>query len=299
MSPSQDRARGALVGLALGDALGMPISGLSHIHVRTYYKGIKGLRADEKRRDLEAGQWTVHTQRARALAGALAASPGNPEDAREAFEARLARTRLRRASSLPRPSSDPAAAAAPLGVWAAQTDASGADVREAVRLLLAGVDDRPEALVGAVAQAEAVHAALHADAPGDAWPGLLDTAAEAAREAERAWGASARVSDRLADVRRHLDEFPLDLQDRCDGSGGGATEAFPFALAMTARGPSLVEATLLSAINVGGSASAIGAVAGSLLGAMHGASAFPAEWLDGLEDRESLAAEADAMAATF
>ena len=43
----RDKVRGALLGTAVGDALGMPVEGLSHQNVRTYYKGIKGYRADE------------------------------------------------------------------------------------------------------------------------------------------------------------------------------------------------------------------------------------------------------------
>src|SRR5690554_4522784 len=70
---NRDRALGALLGAAVGDALGMPVDGLSHQNVRLYYKGVKGYTADEKRGDLDAGQWTAHTQRLRALAAALAA----------------------------------------------------------------------------------------------------------------------------------------------------------------------------------------------------------------------------------
>ena len=84
----RDRLVGALLGSAIGDALGMPVEGLSHPNVRTYYRGIKEMRADEKRGDLAAGQYTADTQRARALARALAAStPDSPEEARLAFHA--------------------------------------------------------------------------------------------------------------------------------------------------------------------------------------------------------------------
>ena len=67
-----DRVLGTLLGTAVGDALGMPIDGLSHQNVRTYYKGIKAYRADEHRRDLGAGQWTALTQRMFALVRSLA-----------------------------------------------------------------------------------------------------------------------------------------------------------------------------------------------------------------------------------
>ena len=65
---------------------------------------------------------------------------------------------------------------------------------------------------------------------------------------------------------------------------------------MVARAPDLLEPTLLSAINVGGDAAAVGAMTGALLGAIHGASAFPAEWTDALEDADAIRAEAEALA---
>ena len=97
----RDRIAGTVLGSALGDALGMPVEGLSHINVRTYYKGIKEMRADEKRRDLQAGQFTADTQRARALTRALTvAPPDSPEAARAAFVARQPMGRLGRAEEI-------------------------------------------------------------------------------------------------------------------------------------------------------------------------------------------------------
>ena len=64
---------------------------------------------------------------------------------------------------------------------------------------------------------------------------------------------------------------------------------------MFARGPDLPEATLLSAINVGGDASAIGAMVGALLGARNGWSAFPEEWRSNLEKVDRLREEAEAL----
>ncbi|MGB3545078.1 ADP-ribosylglycohydrolase family protein, partial [Rubrivirga sp.] len=85
-APFRDRLVGTIIGSALGDALGMPVEGLSHQNVRTYYKGIKELRADEKRSDLEAGQWTADTQRARSLMRALSTgAPDSPDEVRAAF----------------------------------------------------------------------------------------------------------------------------------------------------------------------------------------------------------------------
>ena len=292
----RDRLVGALLGSAIGDALGMPVEGLSHPNVRTYYRGIKEMRADEKRGDLAAGQWTADTQRARLVTRALtAATPDSPEEARVAFHAALeAAGPLRRGDVTVRPSSAPAACAAPLGVQARLRGLGSLAVARWAGLLLAPIDASPAAHVAAAAQAAAVQACLGRDAVTGA--GLIAAALGTARDAERLLGADARVSARIALVGQNLAAFPLDLQDLCNGTGSAADEAFPFALAMVARGPDLLEATLLSAVNVGGDAAAVGAMTGALLGAIHGASAFPAEWVAALEDADAIRAEADALA---
>jgi ADP-ribosylglycohydrolase len=64
---------------------------------------------------------------------------------------------------------------------------------------------------------------------------------------------------------------------------------------MFARAPHLIETTLLSAINVGGDADTTGAMLGALLGALHGWKTFPDEWRDGLEARDDLKAQAEAL----
>src|SRR5690554_4008844 len=66
-----DKIVGTLMGTAVGDALGMPVEGMSHVNVRMYYKGIKGYRGDEQRGGLNAGQWTDDTQMSFALARVL------------------------------------------------------------------------------------------------------------------------------------------------------------------------------------------------------------------------------------
>ena len=285
-----DRVRGALLGAAVGDALGMPVESLSHQNVRTYYKGIKEYRDDKHRKDLQAGQWTSRTQRLFALAGALAAG-ADPARALDGLA-------LRRTGTEDFPPDDfptvlAACTAAPLAFLG---DASALDDLSAT---LAAVDAAPEALVAAAGQVWAVRAMLRSrpetlDAEAF-WTGLIG----AAEAAESRFGADGRVSARLHGLAPELDAWPLDLQDLCNGTGRAADEAWPFACAMVARAPELLEGTLLPAINVGGDAPSIGALAGALVGALHGWNAFPTAWKDGLEDAARLTAEADRFYASL
>ena len=234
-----DRASGLLLGLAIGDALGMPVEGLSHQNVRTYYKGIKAFRADEKRGELDAGQWTADTQNALALAGALAEHPHDLTRAQAAFRQRRA-VELRRPTDRPYATSAAAAAAAPLGLWWRQTDAPLAEALAWTRGLLMDVDARADALVAAFAQADAARRALGTDPATLDGTAFLAAAADAARAAEKeleASGASGRVSQRLDLLAGRLFEFPLDLQDLCGDTGPAADEAFPFGLAMAGQRP--------------------------------------------------------------
>ena len=290
-----DRARGLLLGLAIGDALGMPVKGLSHQNVRTYYKGIKDFRADEKRGGLGAGQWTADTQNALALAAALAAHPADLDRARSLWRSRRAGP-LRRPTERPYPTSAAAAASAPLGLWWARTGAAPTDALAWTRALLADVDAAPAALAAAFAQADAARRALGAHPEALDGPAFVRSTADAARVAEEASGAEPAVSRRLDRLAGLLHEFPLDLQESCEDTGPAADQAFPFALAMAARGPTLSEASLLAAVNVGGDANTVGAICGALLGAFGGAAAFPAAWREGVEGAASILAAADALA---
>ena len=295
-APFRDRLVGAVVGAALGDALGMPVEGLSHTNVRTYYKGVKEPRADEKRGDLGAGQWTADTQRARAILRALATgAPDSPDEVRAALEREMPAEADLRRGEVVSPSSALAACAAPLGVQARLRGLKDLASARWAALLLSPVDPHAVAHVAAAAQVAAVREALGKDPDAVTGPQLLAAALGAARDAERLLGADDRVSSRLASLQGHLADYPLDLQDRCAGTGPAADEAFPFAVAMVARSPQLVESTLLAAVNVGGDAAAVGSCVGAVLGALHGVESFPADWLGMLEDADAIRAEAEAV----
>ena len=295
-APFRDRLVATIVGAAVGDALGMPIEGLSHTNVRTYYKGIKEMRADEKREDLGVGQWTADTQRARALCRALAeAAPDSPEEVREAFETELPGDADLRRPQIHSPSSALAAASAPLGVQARLRGLKNLASARWAALLFRTIDDHAVAHVAAASHIGAIRTCLGKDPDGLSGPDILAAALEAARDAEQILQADDRVSSRLGTLAGHLDDYPLDLQDLCAGTGPAADEAFPFAVAMVARSPALVESTLLAAVNVGGDAACVGSCVGALLGALHGLDPFPDDWLDALEDADGVRAEAEAM----
>jgi ADP-ribosylglycohydrolase len=316
-SVTEDRVLGTLLGTAVGDALGMPVEGLSHTNVRTYYLGIKEYRDDEQREDLRAGQWTDDTQFTFAVARAItgAPDPANwPAAVAERYVALQQKARRwgptttaaieRLADGTPpdaagdaaRPTNGAAMRAAPLGLWWAATDANRAEAFAAIRPVLAVTHRHPVSLCAGWGQAAAVRFVATQPTGGFDRDAFWTHLQQAVVWGEDQLQAEPHLSQRMDDLSSNLDRFPLDLGDACDGVGVRADESWPFACAMFARRPHLLENTLLSGINVGGDADTTGALMGSLLGALHGWAAFPDEWRAELEDVEDLKLYARALA---
>lgn len=311
-----DTCLGTLLGTAVGDALGMPVEGLSHQNIRTYYKGIKEYRDDEKRGDLQAGQWTDDTQFTFATARVVwTAAPADwpaevameyvsmQDKARRwgptttsAIEHLAQGTPPSRSGNAERATNGAAMRAAPLGLWWAATQATRDEAFPPIRNLLRVTHAHPAALAAGWGQAAATRycaiTGLDDFDPDDFWVTITDATAWA----EAQLGDDTRVSDRLRSLSDQLNEFPLDLRDLCNGAGLAADEAWPFAAAMVARAPDLLENTLLSGINVGGDADTTGAMMGALLGTLHGWEAFPTEWKEGLEGADHLRVQAEGLA---
>ena len=313
-----DKIIGTLLGGAVGDALGMPVEGLSHQNVRTFYRGIKGYTDDEQRRDLHAGQWTDDTQLTFAVATALMNASGLretqarlangyvellPEARRWGGMTRAAVERLARGVSwrdsgeASEPTNGAAMRAAPLGVWWAITGAAQQEAWDFITSLFRITHLHPMAAAAGFGQAFAVSYTLGHTVDtfdvGAFWNELLSVVQWAEEMMEVSGGP---LSARLTVLGEHLADFPLDLLDLCNGAGIYADESWPFAVAMFARNPGLLEGTLLSTINAGGDADTTGSMVGSLLGALHGWAAFPAAWQTGLEAGNVLEADARAFA---
>ncbi|CAN5464258.1 ADP-ribosylglycohydrolase family protein [soil metagenome] len=307
-----DRIAGALLGTAVGDALGMPVERLSHQNVRTHYKGIKGYTADEKRGHVAAGQWTGDTQRtfalARALTNAGSDKPGAYASELTALDSDGIRwesaplgvvARLRagigpmQAGDIADDSNSGAVSAAPAGCFLAMNESEGDAVENCFRVVIL----HPLALVASIGQAHAVRLAVTSPAGMLDPDAFLHSVTRITSDLENRLGEPEhRCSRRLEHLAQMRNAYPLDLQDACDGTGSSADQSWPFAVVMFARAPELLEATLLSSINVGGDSNSIGAMVGALLGALHGWSVFPEEWRSGLSDRAPLEDEARAFA---
>lgn len=301
----RDRALGALCGLAVGDALGMPTQLMSRQQVVERFGTLDGFRpagADHPiAAGLPAGRITDDTEQALLLARLLIASGGHVDPAR--FARLLVEweddMRARGSLDLLGPSTRSAVAAVLAGVPVDQAGRTGTTNGAAMRItpvgLLMASDDLP-ALVDrvveaslvthhtqlAIAGASAVAAAVSAGIDGADVRATVPVAIEAARLGAQhgSWIAGAQVARRIGWAVDLMDPArPGDgLRDVVElvGTSLATQESVPAAFAVLALFPDDPWRACLAAASLGGDTDTIAAMAGAIGGACHGTAGFPA-----------------------
>jgi ADP-ribosylglycohydrolase len=298
------RAEGALTGLAVGDALGMPTQGLSPAAIRATVGAVDRLLPAAPdhpiARGLPAGSVTDDTEQALLLAEALLDGDGHvdPADLAQRLAAWEERMRARGSLDLLGPSTRAAIAAVQRGVPPAEAGRSGTTNGGAMRIAPVGIACAPDDLPAlfdrvaeaclvthgtsiAVAGAAAVAAAVSAGVAGAAVPEAIAVAVEAARlgAAAAPWAAGADVGTRLRlAVELAAGTSPADLPAAIlavVGTGLATQESVPAAFAVLAAHPADPWAACTTAASLGGDTDTIAAMAGAVGGAVHGSGGFP------------------------
>jgi ADP-ribosylglycohydrolase len=300
------RALGALYGLAIGDALGMPTQMLPREQIVARYGGVlTGFHPAPDDHPLAAGMpagsVTDDTEQALLLARLLVDGAGGIDAAELARRLAAWEDDMRSRGSLDLlgPSTKLAVervlAGAPLEEVGRQGTTNGAAMRIAPVGIAVPADDL-NALVDrvveaselthntgvALAGAAAVAAAVSAGVGGASVPEAVELAVAAARLAVRRgyWVAAADVAERIVWgtelVRGASAEQAVERVNLLVGTSLATQESVPaaFALLSTLQDDPW-RATLLAA-SVGGDCDTIAAIAGAIAGACHGADAFPA-----------------------
>jgi ADP-ribosylglycohydrolase len=300
-----DRALGALTGLAVGDALGMPTQGMRRADILADYGPVTGLMAAGPRQviaaGMPAGAVTDDTEQALLLARLLIAGGGriDPPAFAQALISWEQAMAAKGSLDLLGPSTREAVRRLAAGVPAAEAGRSGATNGAAMRIAPVGLATPPEplaALVDAVVEASmvthntsiglaaaaAVAAAVSAGADGASRPAAIELAIAAASQAagRGRWVAGGHIGSRIAWVIRHLSRVaPADWAAELDavvGTSVAAQESVPAAFGILAVAPSAWDAVCLAA-SAGGDTDTIAAIAGAMSGAIDGMSAWPAE----------------------
>ena len=311
MDPRFSRAYGALAGLALGDALGMPTQAMSPEQIRTVYGRITGLVDGDASQPyapgMPAGSVTDDTEQALLVASLLVRGRGSSSgrvalDAGEFAHALLAweDSMIERGSlDLLGPSTKAAlelvrAGEDPLSVGGAGTTNGAAMRVTPIGIAMSTAD--PEAFADAVWSscqvthatrqgfqsaalvAAAVSMGIDGDTPSASDMTALLWKAVSYVDSLPERGAWTPDPDVVAATRRamQLVANPASSSLEClveqVGTSVASAQAIPMAFALLARDPS--PRALLDAANIGGDTDTIGAIAGAILGAVLGFEVF-------------------------
>ena len=325
MDPRFSRAYGALAGLALGDALGMPTQAMSPEQIRAVYGRITGLVDGDASQPfapgMPAGSVTDDTEQALLVASLLVRGRGSSSgrvalDAGEFAHALLAweDSMIERGSlDLLGPSTKAAlervrAGEDPLSVGGAGTTNGAAMRVTPIGIAMSTAD--PEAFADAVWSSCQV---THATRQGFQSAALVAAAVSMGIDTPRSaasdmtallWKAVSYVDslpergawtpdpDVVAATRRamQLVANPASSSLEClveqVGTSVASAQAIPMAFALLARDPS--PQALLDAANIGGDTDTIGAIAGAILGAVLGFEVFVGRGLAQVESVSGL-----------
>jgi ADP-ribosylglycohydrolase len=299
-----DRALGALTGLAIGDALGMPTQLLPRELILDRYGMLTGFvdapDDNEISRGTPAGRVTDDTDQAVILGRLLVEGKGRVDPRRFvdelfAWEEGMVR---RGSADLLGPSTRRALHLLMQGSPVAETgrwgDTNGAAMRVAPvgiaypcdpldRLVDAVADadrvthDTTVANAGAAAVAAAVSAGIDGATVGEALAVAVDAARAGAARGRYVPGAdvAARIAWAVELVAAGPD--PCDAVYRLVGTGVATQEAVPAAFAMLRAYPHDTWAACRAAASLGGDCDTIAAMAGAVSGACHGFAALPSD----------------------
>jgi ADP-ribosylglycohydrolase len=298
------RAHGALLGLAIGDALGMPTQYQPRALISERYGILDWFQPgpDDNfiSRGMGAGRVTDDTDQAVLLGEMLVEGRGriDPERFAQALLAWEARMIAVGSLDLLGPSTRHALQLVAAGTSTDLTGRSGSTNGAAMRVAPVGIAFPPEPLIGlvdavfqtghvthnttvAIAGASAVAAAVSAGVEGADLSDALRLAVEAARlGAGRGFyfaggDVAARIEWALDLVRERSEEAALDLIYRLVGTGVATNEAVPAAIAICSVAPADPWRVCCLAASLGGDCDTVAAIAGAIMGACHGAERFP------------------------
>jgi len=300
------RVSGAVLGAAIGDALGHPTEFYSYQQLEAKYGvgGVKGYELWWEADGERFAPYTDDTQMAEIVLRALVEHGAAPE----AFEATMqaigegfAGWKDHPQGGHRAPGNTCLAGATKLlqGVpWRESGVPNGGGCGSVIRaypfgLLLAHDIDRaelwavehsrmthqaPMALAACAAMAVGMAFEMAAAAPASTLSAMVEAAG-------RHDAATAAMAERaLADAHAHADPILVltELQ------GWNAREAIAAAMFVVARHPVDIRAALLEAANASGDSDSIATLAGALLGARHGIASLPADWVRDVERSDEL-----------
>lgn len=295
--PQVEHYIGCLVGLAVGDALGYPVEGMSLRQIRERY-GPLGLGDFASRHGHPPGSCSDDTQLTLAVARALLAADSKPADELMQAMANEFIAWYKSPEMARGPGLSTMAACAKLAAgtpWSESglPDAKGCGapmrvapialccfrrpdtMRELAAQSACLTHRHPTAVAASVANACAVAHVLEKRPLAELLDALLALVAPLSPE----------VSQALKKVKENEGADPEVALGRI-GETGSAEHVLASALFCFLRSPDDYRATVLAAVNTSGDSDSIAAMAGALSGARNGIAVVPERWARGVENRD-------------
>lgn len=294
---SEDRFLGALLGMAIGDALGRPLAKKTVQEICEKYGQINHFVGDEgvAQGGAKVGEFTDETEFALCIVESMTTNQGNvdPENigARlqylAAGESRkwlggdtiLALERAKESDSYRvhldedgPATGDVAARGVPVGLLASVGTFDGGWLHEASEVVTRLTHGSPAAIAATTAVAYGIQLAARSTDPAS-WARLTSTFLET--------GAMAEL---LGGLGPDCDQESISETLSRVGTGIDARESVPSAFLAATRA-SVFEEAVFAAVRAGDAADTVGAIAGALAGARFGASGIPQPLIDDLEGR--------------
>jgi ADP-ribosylglycohydrolase len=323
---TRSRARGAIVGTAIGDALGMPVEGLGPATIVSKFGTLRSMVAPmngtwaRQTHNLRRGQWTDDTQLMLAI-GESVVSKGFLDfddiakrhvlclnDPRGWGKSTLTGIgRIKAGVSWWNSAAQDGAGngtpmkIAPLGILLALGKINEFEARTAVINISRMTHGDPRPAIAGIIQMDAVAKAMLRGPAGihtglqysPAYAEQLETAFGASTEDEqgyRSLSQALRLAIEMCDKHMTLSEIRDVI-----GARSFVVESFPFTVAAVLKYRNDPEACLIELAAQGGDADTTCAMAGALLGAAHGLSSFPERWRRPLEGYARLVTLADGL----
>ena len=312
---SLDRVRGVLLGIALGDALGLPLESMTAAKIREKYGFVTdfvgrdgqkpGTVSDDTRLSLvmmetirRAGRFDIkacarlHIQAAdESTLGWGGSTKRGVERMRQGVDPGLSGVEADPWSGL---GNGVAMKIAPLAIYAIAAGLTKEEFEEAVVSAAIMTHNTYTGIASALVQAHALLECLTA-APGEFIPErFVEALAQTAERAKRYVVKKPNEED-LAARLRSLSDFRNYDQARLEKEFGGgsclAWNSLPFSYGWFLKEPYSLK-SLFETVNAGGDTDTNASIVGALLGALNGASLFPERLADGLLGKDRLEDEA-------
>ncbi|MEA2023550.1 MAG: ADP-ribosylglycohydrolase family protein [Actinomycetota bacterium] len=312
----QDRYRGAMLGTAIGDALGRPVEGRSPRGIQERFGELTDFRPWRGWTNGPTGTFTDDTEMALCIAQSIVEQQGiDPTDLADRFRAwgrigrgmgsatRAACRRMADGFEWYEAGSDSAGngaamRAAPIGLFdSVDMDALRTDAAATAVITHNQATAAASTIVTSYTVAHLLHTPVGQFDAEDLLIGIEaimadvgDPALPERRDHRSVVTLLQRIRDVFAMRDRSLEEiFALTH------NGAFVLESLPAAFAAFLASPEDPEQVIIAAVNGGYDADTIGAMAGAFAGAYHGGSGLPGRWVNDIEFRTGLEGVADEL----